>query len=317
MKTTEFDHIVIGAGSAGCVVAGRLSEDPSARVLLLEAGGSNRTLAVKAPLGFSGLFHTNRDWDYWTEPEPHAGGRRLFSPRGRMLGGSSSMNAQIYIRGNRVDYDGWADGDAAGWSYDEVLPYFKRSENNAQISDDYHGQSGPLHVTRHRRLDPVSQAVAEGAAELGIPRNDDFNGRRQDGVGEFQVNQHRGMRFSSAEAFLRRRANLTVRTNALVTRIVVDGDRAVAVEVRDGRGRSERVRVTGEIVLCAGAFNTPALLQHSGIGPAELLRQVGVTPLIDLPAVGEHLMEHPMAYVTHELTVGNTGLFDAERPKHL
>jgi choline dehydrogenase len=315
-----YDYVVIGAGSAGCVVAARLSEDPAAQVLLLEAGGSNLKLEVRAPAAFPKLFHSKVDWDYWTEPEPHLNSRLIYSPRGKMLGGSSSMNAMIYIRGNRIDYDGWEQDGAAGWSYDEVLPVFKRSENNEQIHDDYHGRSGPLNVTKLADPDPVSLAIVEAAADIGIPRNDDFNGARQDGTGQLQVTHRRGMRQSAAEAFLkpaRKRKNLTIRKHALATRIVVERGRAVAVEVRDAKGKTERIAVGSEVILSAGAFNTPALLQYSGIGAADFLRSVGVEPVADIPAVGEHLMEHPLVYLNFELTGGHLGLFDAEEPRQL
>lgn len=315
-----YDYIVIGAGSAGCAVAARLSEDPAASVLLLEAGGSNRKLDVKAPLAFAKQFHSKLDWDYWTEPEPNLNGRRIFSPRGKMLGGSSSMNAMIYIRGNRLDYDGWAEQAASGWAYDDVLPVFKRAEHNEQFLDRFHGRGGPLNVTQIKDVDPVCRSYVEAACSLGIPRNADFNGAQQDGAGQFQVTQRRGLRFSAAEAYLspaRRRKNLTIRTNALVTKVLVERGRAIAVELNGARGARERIDATTEVILAAGAFNTPALLQHSGIGPADFLKSVGVEPIADLPAVGEHLMEHPIVYVTHELAAGQIGLFDAEAPKHL
>ena len=317
--STGYDYIVIGAGSGGCTVGARLSEDPDVSVLLVEAGGSNRKLEVKAPLAFSKQFHTNLDWDYWTEPEPHLNGRRIFEPRGKMLGGSSSMNAMIYIRGNKLDYDAWAEGGATGWSYDDVLPLFKRAENNEQLENEFHARGGPLNVTKVKDVDPVCRAYVEAAASLGIPRNDDFNGARQDGTGQFQVNHHRGMRFSANEAYLRpakKRSNLTVRTNTLATKLIVEHGRAVAVELTDAKGKSERVDAGSEVILAGGSFNTPALLQHSGIGPADFLRSVGVTPVADLPAVGEHLMEHPLVYVTHELAEGQVGMFDAEEPKY-
>ncbi|NMN99192.1 GMC family oxidoreductase [Antrihabitans stalactiti] len=315
----NYDYIVIGAGSGGCAVAARLSEDRSARVLLIEAGGSNRKLEVKAPLAFAKQFHSKLDWDYWSEPEPHLNGRRIFSPRGKMLGGCSSMNAMIYIRGNRLDYDTWAANGADGWSYNDVLPYFVRAERNEHIHDQFHGKTGPLNVTRVRDVDPVSVALVDAAADaLNIPENNDFNGASQDGVGQFQVTQRRGIRFSAREAYLRaRRRNLTIRTNTLVHKILLDNGRATGVEVADDKGNVERITASREVILAAGAFNTPALLQHSGIGPAEHLRSVGVEPIVDLPAVGEHLMEHPLVYLTYELSNGHVGLFDAEDPRHL
>lgn len=316
---TGYDYIVIGAGSSGCAVAARLSEDPAASVLLVEAGGSNRKLEVKAPLAFAKQFHTKLDWDYWAGPEPNLNGRLIYEPRGKMLGGSSSMNAMIYIRGNRLDYDAWAEAGATGWGYDDVLPVFKRSENNEQFNDRFHARGGPLNVTQIRDVDPVCHAYVDAAAELGIPRNEDFNGERQDGVGQLQVNHKRGMRFSSNEAYLkpaRKRSNLTIRTNVLVTKLIVENGRATGIELADAKGNRERIDAGSEVIVSAGAFNTPALLQYSGIGPADFLRSVGVQPIHDLPAVGENLMEHPLAYVTHELAPGNIGMFDAEEPKH-
>ncbi|HEV3055989.1 MAG TPA: GMC family oxidoreductase N-terminal domain-containing protein [Solirubrobacteraceae bacterium] len=317
--SSGYDYIVIGAGSAGCAVAARLSEDEAASVLLVEAGGSNRKLEVRAPLAFAKQFHTKLDWDYWTGPEPHLNGRLIYEPRAKMLGGCSSMNAMIYIRGNRLDYDAWAEGGATGWTYDDVLPAFKRAENNEQFDDNFHSRGGPLNVTQIRDVDPVCRAYVEAASSLGIPRNDDFNGERQDGVGQFQVNHRRGMRFSSNEAYLKpaaKRKNLTIRTNMLVTKVIVENGRAVGVELADAKGKRERVDAGSEVIVSGGSFNTPALLQFSGIGPADFLRSVGVEPIHDMPAVGENLMEHPLVYVTHELQPGNVGLFDAEEPKY-
>lgn len=316
--TRGYDFVVIGAGSGGCAVASRLAEDSSARVLLLEAGGSDRRLEVKAPLAFAKQFHSKLDWDYWTEPENHLNGRRIFSPRGKMLGGSSSMNAMIYIRGNQLDYDGWAAQGAEGWSYNDVLPFFKRAERNQDLADPFHGRGGPLTVGSVRDVDPVSAALVDSAVSIGMSRNPDFNGASQDGVGQFQVTQRKGMRWSAADAYLRasRQPNLTVRTMAFVTRIHVRNGRAEGIQISDGKGSSERIEATSAVVLAAGAFNTPALLQLSGIGPADYLRSLGVPVVADLP-VGEHLMEHPLIYTTHELRDGHRGLFDAERPRHL
>ena len=315
-----YDNIVIGGGNSGCVVAARLSEDPDRQVLVLEAGGSDRRLDILMPAAFIQQFGKPAiDWDYWTEPEPALAGRRIRSPRGKGLGGSSSMNAMAYIRGNRLDYDTWAEQGATGWSYEQVLPYFRRSEDNQEFNDHYHAKGGPLTVSRSRHTDPVTAALLEGARSLGLPSNPDFNGAEQEGFGPLQLTQRRGVRLNAARAFLRaamRRPNLTVHTKTHVTRIVVQSGRAVAVEyVRDGQPR--RAQVTGDVVLSAGAFGTPALLQHSGIGPAAHLRSVGITPLVDLPAVGENLMEHPWLSLPYEYTAGNVGMFDATHPRYL
>ena len=315
-----YDNIVIGAGTSGCVVAARLSEDPDRRVLLLEAGGSDRRLDVLMPAGFTMQFGNDKvDWAYVTEPEPALGGRRIRSPRGKGLGGSSSMNAMAYVRGNRLDYDAWSDGGATGWSYEEVLPYFRRSEDNQQYNDSYHGRGGPLTVTYPKHTDPVTAALATGATGLGLPWNADWNGADQDGFGPVQVTQRNGTRLNAARAFLRpamRRPNLTVHTSAHVTRLVMRGTRVTAVEYLHA-GRLTRAEVTGDVVLSAGAFGTPTLLQHSGIGPAAHLTSVGITPVVDLPAVGANLMEHPLVSIPYELNGDSVGLFDAEGPQHL
>jgi choline dehydrogenase-like flavoprotein len=315
---SSYDYVVVGAGSAGCVLANRLSAG-GARVLLLEAGGSDRKLAVRAPAAFPNQFQTAIDWNYLSEPEPGLYGRRLSLPRGKMLGGSSSMNAMIYIRGNRADYDAWAsEHGATGWAYDDVLPLFKRSEHNAEIHDEYHGVGGEMHITRRRWVSALWEKFVAAAEALGAERNEDFNGARQDGAGLFQTTTKRGRRWSAADAFLRpalKRENLELITHALVRRIVVSGGRAVAVEY-DRRGEAHIARADGEVVISAGGYGSPQLLMLSGIGPADHLREVGIEPLVDAPNVGAHLQEHPLAYLNWRSRDPDT-LDDAAHPRHL
>jgi choline dehydrogenase len=311
-----YDYVVVGAGSAGCVLAARLTEDPDVRVLLLEAGPADRRPELKVPATYSRLFRSVRDWAYFTEPQPQLAGRRLFWPRGRTLGGSSAINDMVYVRGNRADYDGWRDAGNRGWGYDDVLPYFRRSENQQRGSSAYHGVGGPLDVGDLRFRHPSSAAFLAAAAEVGLPAIDDFNGARQDGVGWYQVTQRRGLRASTATAFLhpaRRRANLTVLTGAHATRVLLGGDRATGVEWFRS-GRRERGIASREVLLCGGTINTPQLLMLSGIGAAEDLRAVGVAPVVDLPGVGGDLQDHLIAPVTY-LSSQPSSLLDAARPR--
>lgn len=291
---TSWDYVVVGAGSAGCVLAARLSEDPAVRVLLLEAGGPDAAREIAVPAAFSKLFGTEHDWNYWTDPEPATDARPRYWPRGKVLGGSSSINAMIYIRGNRQDFDDWRDAGCAGWGFDDVLPYFKRSEDNERGADRFHGSGGPLTVADQRSPSPLSHDYLAAAEKAGLARNDDFNGAAQEGVGLFQVTQRGGRRASTAAAFLRPalgRPNLTVTTHAHATRVLVEGGRAVAVEVQVG-GRREVFRADREVVLCGGAVNTPQLLLLSGIGPADELRGLGVEVVADSPKVGRNLQDH-------------------------
>ncbi|WP_324273689.1 GMC family oxidoreductase [Blastococcus brunescens] len=315
----EFDVVVVGAGSAGCAVAGRLSEDPTLRVLLLEAGGSDDVLEVQIPAGLYKTWRTRLDWNYTTEPQPGLDGRRLFWPRGKLLGGSSSINAMIYMRGAAADYDEWAEltGDPS-WSYDHVLPLFRRMEDNARGADRFHGVGGPLRVEDLRSPHPWTRAVVRSAVAAGYPRNDDFNGATLEGVGPYQVTQRRGRRWSSAAAYLHpaeQRPNLTVRTGALTTRVLLENGRATGVEYRAG-GRVHTARASREVVLSGGAINSPQLLMLSGIGPADHLREVGVDVVHDLPGVGGGLQDHPLVPIVSTVRSGKS-LRLAESPGNM
>jgi choline dehydrogenase len=283
----------VGAGSAGCVLAARLSEDPAAEVTLIEAGSADTAPEIHIPAAFGKLFQSKWDWDYLTDPEPGLDGRRRYLPRGKMLGGSSSMNAMIYIRGNRADYDEWAAGGATGWGWDDVLPYFLRSEDNERGASDLHGVGGPLAVSDGRSRHALMDAYLAAAEEAGQKHNDDFNGDSQDGVGYYQLTQRGGMRCSAAVAYLHpvmKRPNLTVITDALCTRILFEGSRAVGVEVERGTELTE-IHADREVILSAGAYNSPQLLMLSGVGVAAELQAYGIEPRADLP-VGENLQDH-------------------------
>jgi choline dehydrogenase len=299
-----YDYIVIGAGSAGCVLANRLSEDPTVKVLLLEAGGRDTRKEIHIPAAFSKLFKGPCDWTYFTEPEPHLGNRSLYWPRGKMLGGSSSMNAMIYIRGHRADYDQWRDQGNPGWGYADVLPYFKKSENQQHGASEYHGASGPLHVNDLCTPNPLGEAFVAAGEETGFARNPDFNGATQEGFGHYQVTQSGGKRHSAAAAFLHpvmARKNLTVRTDVHVFGIYFEGKRAAIVSFQQGHG-SVQERADREIILCAGAVGSPQLLMLSGVGPAENLRQLDIPVVCDLPGVGKNLQDHASSGVVYECT---------------
>jgi len=303
-KSNTYDYIIVGAGSAGCVLAARLTEDPHVRVLLLEAGGADKAKEIHIPAAFSKLYKTAVDWNYSTEPEPCLHNRRLYWPRGKMLGGSSSMNAMIYVRGNRLDFDYWASIGNEGWSFKDVLPYFKKSEMQQRGESEYHGASGPLHVTDLRCVNPLTRAFLEAAAELGISRNADFNGEFQDGAGLYQVTQKDGSRHSAADAYLKpslRRKNLTVVTNAHVSRVVLENHRAVGVEYFHAAG-THVARASREVLLAGGSINSPQLLLLSGIGPADEISRVGIRAIHHLPGVGKNLQDHPMVSVGYMCT---------------
>ncbi|RZT41776.1 GMC family oxidoreductase [Cupriavidus agavae] len=307
MSETTFDYIIVGAGSAGCALAGRLADQPGQTVALLETGPHDHHPSVWTPLAIARTVPNAgpRNYGLRTVPQPGLNGRPSYQPRGRGLGGSSSINAMLYVRGHRSDYDRWAELGAEGWSYDEVLPYFRRSEcnqRNAGRDDAWHGGSGPLHVSDLRTPNPFSRRFVEAAGQAGVPLNDDFNGAEQEGAGLYQTTQYNGERWNAARAYLHRgrrddaghnagRANLAVMVDTQALRIVFEGRRAVGVEVERG-GQRQTLRARREVIVSAGAFHSPQLLLASGIGPAGHLRSLGIEVVHDLPGVGENLQDH-------------------------
>src|ERR1700710_1686306 len=294
-EALEFDYVIVGAGSAGCVLANRLSANGKNSVLLLEAGPRDTNLWIHVPLGYGKLFKDKSvNWMYQTEPEPGLDGRSVFQPRGKVLGGSSSINGLLYVRGQHEDYDRWRQLGNTGWGFDDVLPYFKKAENQQRGADDYHGVDGPLPVSDSRHPDPLSDAFIAAAAETGIPVNKDFNGASQEGAGWVQTTTRNGKRASTAGSYLRPakgRNNLHVETSALAQRILFEGRRATGIEYRkEGSLRTARAR--REILVSSGAYNSPQLLQLSGVGPAELLKKHGIEIVLDAAGVGHHLQDH-------------------------
>jgi choline dehydrogenase len=290
-----FDYIVVGAGSAGCVLANRLTESGGHRVLLLEAGPPNRSPWLHIPLGYARMFaNTRYNWCYQTEPQPQCHGRNVMAPRGKTLGGSSSINGLIYIRGQAEDFDHWRQLGNAGWSHEDVLPYFRKSEDNERGADDLHGAGGPLGVSDVRDRHPLAQAFIEAAVQCGYPKNDDFNGATQEGAGFYQNTMRSGVRSSTAAAYLkpaRKRGNLHVVSEALTTRVTFDGRKATGVEYVVG-SEKRSAQAAGEVLVAGGAFNSPQLLQLSGLGPGDLLRAHGVPVIADMPGVGDDLNDH-------------------------
>jgi choline dehydrogenase len=290
-----YDYVIVGAGSAGCVLAARLSEDPDTSVLLLEAGPPDLNENIHVPLGYLQLARTEVDWDYSSAPEPRCNGRRLTLPRGRVLGGSSSINAMVYIRGNRVDYDDWG---IDGWGWDDLFPYFLKAEDNERGASEWHGVGGPLPVADQRSGNAITPAFVEAGVEAGLARNEDFNGAGQDGVGMYQLTQRGGMRASAAVAYLHpamERENLTVMPHMRADRVLIEGGRAVGVEA-SRLGEAQVLRAEREVILCGGTYNSPQLLMLSGVGPAEHLAMREVEVALDQPAVGENLSDHAATY---------------------
>ena len=309
----HFDYVIVGAGSAGCVLAARLSEDPAVQVALLEAGAPDTAQEIHIPAGFPKLYKSKWDWDFQTDPEPHLDGRTVYLPRGRMLGGSSSMNAMIYIRGSRLDYDEWEGLGLEGWGWSDVLPYFLKAEDNERGASELHGAGGPLRVSDGRSRHQLMDAWIEAAEQAGMPQTADFNGAQQDGVGYYQLTQRGGMRCSAAVAYLHpalQRSNLHVVTSAQTTRLLLEGSRVVGVEV-DHDQQLEEFRASREVLLAAGTYGSPQILLLSGIGPAAELALYGIPAVADLP-VGRNLQDHPAALLGFQTDIET--LITAETP---
>lgn len=296
----EYTYIVVGAGAAGCVLANRLSANPNHRVLLLEAGGRDLNPLIHIPVGFTKLTTPDVNWGFSTVPQPQMNGREMWYPQGRTLGGSTSINAMIYIRGQRADYDRWAALGSEGWGYEDVLPFFKASEHNERLNDRYHGSSGDMNVTQQVQYNELSKAFVRALQELGVPFNADVNGANQEGVTFYDVTQRKARRESSATAFLRpakRRPNLTVITRAQATKVLIERGRAVGVQFLHNK-KLQIGRATGEVILSGGAVNSPKLLMLSGIGPGDELARLGIEVVHDLAGVGKNLQDHMDVYLT-------------------
>ena len=293
---SDYDYIILGAGSAGCVLANRLSLDPSNRVLLLEAGGTDRRFFIQMPIGYGKTYHQKAvNWMYMTEPSPDADNKPSYWPRGKVLGGSSSINAMVYVRGNPRDFDEWSELGNTGWSYNEVLPYFRKMESWQNGADTYRGGDGPLKISEvSSQLHPLCDNFLSAAKEIGIKLNSDMNGKRQDGVGNYQITTHKGQRMSSSRAYLWpviSRTNLTVITNALASKILIKDKKAYGVEYIKS-GSTHKVYAKREVILSTGSINSPQLLQLSGVGPKKVLQEASVELIHDSPAVGQNLQDH-------------------------
>ncbi len=310
------DYVVVGAGAAGSVLAHRLTEDPGTRVLVLEAGGPDDDPRIKQPSSFRQLLDSPLNWGDSTAEEPHLDDRRVSLPRGRGWGGGGTISAMVYVRGHPSDFDRWEELGNPGWGYEDVLPYFKRAENQDRGPSEFHGVGGPQNVADPRWVPPISEAFLEAAEQAGIPRNEDFNGERQEGAGFYQLNQKDGERHSAADAYLRPalgRGNLTVESHARATRVLFEGRRAVGVAYIQG-GRTHEVRASREVILCAGTIGSAQLLLLSGVGPAEPLNALGIPVIRDLPGVGENLQDHPRVALTHA-SRKPLGLAESERER--
>jgi len=304
-----YDYIIIGAGSAGCVLANRLSEDATKKVLLIEAGGPDTKQEIHIPGAYTKLNRTEVDWQFWSEPQKHIDNRKLYVPRGKTLGGSSATNAMAYVRGNKADFDEWDALGNKGWSFDEILPYFKKSENNQDFDTEYHGTDGLLSVTLAKEHSPFAEAFVEACVQTGMEKNGDCNGAVQEGAHLLQFTIKNNKRHSTADAFLKpamKRSNLTVKTKALVKRVIIENGQATGVEVVTTYSNSERINCSGEVIVSAGTIQSPQILMLSGIGDPNELKRVGIDVLNPLPGVGKNLQDHVWSGVSAE-TVVQTG----------